>query len=160
MSLTVDRETHLLGWVDFDFGCSTGEIPAVAHYASTRRATRRTGSAASSPHGERCISSRSGTRKRTAPSLAGADGQGESVSLWMQLRRGRITASNLKQIICNPKQYAQMLWKEKPSLENVKSIQWGNKNESVAREEYVKFKRLDFSLVKPTHLLVQAQMVC
>ena len=31
-----------------------------------------------------------------------------------------------------------MLWKEKPNLENVKSIQWGNKNESVAREEYEK----------------------
>ena len=30
-----------------------------------------------------------------------------------------------------------MLWKEKPSLENVKSIQWGE-NESVAREEYKK----------------------
>ena len=37
-----------------------------------------------------------------------------------------------------PKRCAQQLWKEKPNLENVKSIIWGKKHESVAREEYEK----------------------
>ena len=62
-------------------------------------------------------------------------GQGES-ELWLQLRKGRITASCLKEIVLNPKKYAENLWKKRPNLENVKSIMWGKKHESDARKEY------------------------
>ena len=68
--------------------------------------------------------------------MAGTEGQGGE--LWFQLGRPRITASNLKDMAYYPRRCTQQLWKEETTLENVKSIIWGKKHESVAREEYEK----------------------
>ena len=83
-------------------------------------------------------------------------GQGES-ELWLQLRKGRITASCLKEIVLNPKKYAENLWKKRPNLENVTSIMWGKKNESVARKEYEELydcqvKEVGIFIIKVNHL--------
>ena len=70
--------------------------------------------------------------------LSVGQGEGENKERWKQYRNGRITASNLIQIVANPQKYAEMLWKGSPGLSDLKSIKWGRENESVARELYSK----------------------
>ena len=67
--------------------------------------------------------------------IAGTIEQAKS-QLWFQMRRGRITASWIKDVIDNPRKVAENMWKKQPNLDNVKSVAWGRENESLAREAY------------------------
>ena len=82
--------------------------------------------------------------------MSGTVGQGDC-ELWLQLRRGRITASCFKDIATNPHKFATNLWKRKPDLQNVKSIMWGTDNESRAREAY---EKIHFKKVQQVGLFV------
>jgi hypothetical protein len=56
--------------------------------------------------------------------------------LWHKMRHLRVTGSRFKNFCLNPMKMAKDLWKEHSDLSFVKSIQWGQENEDVARQEY------------------------
>jgi hypothetical protein len=56
--------------------------------------------------------------------------------LWHKIRHLRVTGSRFKNFCLNPMKMAKDLWKEHSDLSFVKSIQWGQENEDVARQEY------------------------
>ena len=67
-------------------------------------------------------------------------GQGES-DLWMQHRKGRITASKMHSVVkCKRKQYPMSIVKSIMQYHtvnpNIPALKWGRENEDVARQQY------------------------